>query len=119
MLGEIMGVLEKSRRKIVYGNKKYIWYIAEDNDSPYRLLNIISGDKKFILSLSLDTDVSYVISKGRFFQGNKSKGGWDRYLLPFSIPTIITPKFVADIISWATEKNDAVKIEWNGQDIMI
>ena len=114
-----MGVLEKGRRKIVYDNKKYIWYIAEDNDSPYRLLNIISGDKRLILSLPLNTDVSYVISKGRFFQGNKSNGGWDRYPLPFSIPSIITPKFVIDIISWATEKNDAVKIEWNGQDIMI
>ena len=114
-----MGVLEKGRRKIVYKNEKYIWYIAEDNDSPYRLLNIISEDKRLILSSPLDTDVSYIISKGGFFQGNKSNGGWDRYLLPFSIPSTTTPKFIADIISWATEKNDAVKIEWNGQDIMI
>lgn len=114
-----MGVLKKGRRKIVYDNKKYIWHIAEDCDSPYNLLNIISEDKKLILSSPLDTDVSYVISKGSFFQGNKSNGDWNRYLLPFSIPTIITPKFVTDIISWATEKTDAVKVEWNGQDIMI
>ena len=94
-----MGILEKGRRKIVHDNKKYIWYIAEDCDSSYNILNIISEDKRLILSLPIDADVSYVINKGRFFQGNQSNGCWDRYLLPFSIPPIITPKFVADIIS--------------------
>ena len=56
-----MGVLEKSRRKIIYDNTKYIWYIAEDDDSPYCLLNIISEDKRLIRSSPLDTDLNRIL----------------------------------------------------------
>ena len=36
-------------------------------------------------------------SIGIVFQNHKMKGNWERYLLPFAIPKIITPNFVSKI----------------------
>ena len=90
------------------------WYVALDDESPYNILNIVSYDKYLILSCPLQTKTEYVISKGRIFQGKKTKEGWSRYLLPFHIPESITPKFVKQLIVWSTQNTDAIKIEWNG-----
>ena len=114
-----MGVCGKGRRKIIYGNIEYVWYVSEDYDSMYYILNIISKDKRIILSYPLKTETSYIISKGGYFQGKKTNGLWNRYLLPFSTPKSITPNFVSKIIAWAAEGTNAVEIQWNGADIPI
>ena len=41
---------------------------------------------------------------GRIFQGAKTNGCWNRYLLPFEGAEVITPKFVAKLIAFATEE---------------
>jgi len=112
-----MGVCKKGRRKIRIDNRDYIWYVELDYDSPYHILNIVSEDKSLILSFPMKTTTTYLISKGNTFQNKKTNGIWNRYLLPFNIPEIITPKFVAKVIVWATQNNDAVTVEWNGKDI--
>ena len=43
-----LGVSKKGRRKLTYNEKQYVWYVQEDNDSPYYCLNIISDDKQLI-----------------------------------------------------------------------
>ena len=35
-----MGVNKKGKRKICVENKEYVWYVNEDYDSPYYILNI-------------------------------------------------------------------------------
>lgn len=45
-----MGVSKKRRRKIICNGIEYIWYISQDCDSIYYILNIISKDKTTILS---------------------------------------------------------------------
>lgn len=105
-----MSVAVKGRRQIIVGNQKYIWYVALDDDSPYHFLNIVSDDKCLILSCPLKTETEYVISKGRVFQTKATNGVWDRYLLPFKTPDVITPAFVERLIVWATQITDAVPI---------
>lgn len=78
-----MGVRTKGRRKITVNGEKYMWYVALDCDSPYHILTIISEDKKLIITCPLKTEISYIISKGTTFQGKKTDGCWERYLLPF------------------------------------
>ena len=112
-----MSIGTKGRRKIIVGNKVYYWNVALDDDSPYNVLNVISEDKCLILSCPLQTKVEYVISKGRRFKTKKTNGCWNRYILPFHIPDIITPKFVEQLITWSTEETDAVPI--NGIEVPV
>lgn len=97
-----MSVRKKGRRKIMHGDEKYVWYVELDYDSPYHILNVISEDKKLIIACPLNMKTPYIISKGNLFQNYKSNGNWNRYHLPFDVPEIITPKFVSELISWAT-----------------
>lgn len=106
-----MSVSAKNRRKIIVKGQPYIWYIALDDDSEYYILNIVSDDKCLILSCPLQTKIAYVISKGRIFQTKETNGLWNRYLLPFVVPDIITPKFVEKLIVWATNDPDAISIK--------
>lgn len=114
-----MGINQKNKRKINIENISYIWYVSLDFDSPYHLLNIVSEDKKFFVSCPFEAETPYLISKGLLFQKKKTNGTWNRYLLPFSIPDIITPRFVSEIIVWATSGENAILVEWNGQNIPI
>ena len=105
-----MSVSAKGRRQIIVGNQKYFWCVALDDDSPYHVLNIVSDDKCLILSCPLKTGTDSIISKGREFQTKETNGVWNRYLLPYSIPDVITPAFVERLIVWATQITDAVPI---------
>lgn len=115
----ILGVSKKGRRKLTYNERQYVWYVQEDNDSPYYCLNIISDDKQLVLTLPLGLDIKYVISKGKRFQNNKRNGCWERYVCPLDIPEIITPKIVADIINWAEYGNESLVLEYEGKDFPV
>ena len=108
-----MSIRTKGRRKIIVGDQTYIWYVTLDDDSPYIILHIVSDDKRLILSCPLQTKIVYVISKGRIFQAKGTNGVWNRYLLPFDIPEIITPSFVEKVIVWSTQNTDATPVSRN------
>lgn len=112
-----MSVAKKGRRKIICDNQEFVWYVSQDDESDYYILHIISEDKQLILSVPLKATTPYVISKGKMFQGQKTNGCWNRYLLPLDVPDVITQKSVATIISWATGNLTATKVEWDGKDI--
>ncbi len=120
-----MGVRRKSRRKIVCGGKEYVWYVLtgdrdywereDENDWETAFLHIISADKSLVLTIPLNAPRPYAVSKGRIFQGKPASGHWGRYLLPFGIPRAVTPRFVANVIKWATDSGDAVSQDWGGE----
>lgn len=124
-----MAVRSKSRRKIAFGGKKYVWYVlAGDRDYWTRVaeggsswawetpfLHIISEDKALILTIPLNAPKPYAVSKGRVFQGKTTSGCWERYFLPFSLPEAITPKTVSEIVEWAERGENAVKTEYGGE----
>ena len=102
-----MGVSKKGRRKITVDGQDYVWYAAPDDDSPFVMLNVISEDKSVILACPLGTGKSYVISKGRSFRGKQTSGCWERYLLPFEVPDVITPEFAQQLILFAVSDTSA------------
>lgn len=124
-----MAVRSKSRRKLVCGGKKYVWYVlAGDRDYWTRVaeggsgwawetpfLHIISEDKALVLTIPLNAPKAYVVSKGRVFQGKKTSGCWEKYILPFALPEAITPKIVSEIIMWAERGESTVKTEYGGE----
>ncbi len=93
-----MSVTKKRRRTITVDGHTFVWYIAEDDESDHSILNIISNDKKIVCSVPIDTPAAYIISKGNEFQGNKTSGTWERYILPIVIPAMITPRFVSEVL---------------------
>ncbi len=119
-----MGVRRKSRRKLVCGGREYVWYVLTgdhdywqrvySNDWESAFLHIISADKSLVLTIPLNAPRPYAVSKGRIFQGKPANGHWGRYLLPFGIPKAVTPRFVADVVKWATDSGDAVSQDWGG-----
>ncbi len=120
-----MGVRKKCRRKIVCGGKKYVWYVLagdrdywqreDENDWESAFLHIVSEDKALVLTIPLNAPKPYAVSKGRIFQSKPASGHWERYLLPFRIPRAVTPRFVADVIKWATDGGGAVSRDWGGE----
>lgn len=112
-----MSVRKKGRRKIVCDTKLYIWYVALGR-GPYPFLTVISDDKQLILACPLHAERSYVISKGKLFQNVKTNGCWNRYCLPFDVPERITPKFVSELIFWATKGSESITIEWDGKTVV-
>lgn len=107
-----MAVSKKSRRTVTVGGRLFVWYV--DRDGEYydkAVLHIISDDKRLILTVPLDAPKPYAI--------NKSEGRWRRYLLPFEMPTSVTPKCVAEIIGWAESDSGAVEVQWNGRDFLL
>ena len=115
----IMAVRKKNRRVILWNGKRYIWYVAQDKDSSYHLLNVVSEDKQLIIACPLNPQTPYLISKGHVFQKQNSDRHWSRYELPFPVPEIITPKFVRTLVEWSVQGRNAVEIRWNGKEICI
>ena len=114
-----MGIRTKGKRKITVHGRLYVWDIHLDCDSPYYLLDIATEDKCIVLSCPLGTEIPYVISKGKIFQKTSTTGIWQRYLLPFDIPAMITPGFVSDLTLWAAEGEGAMEGSWDGKGIPV
>lgn len=113
-----MGVSKKGR-KIICNGTEYSWYISQDCHSTYYILNIISKDKTTILAYPLQTGTSYVICKGSYFQGRKTDGKWNRYIVPFGFTGAVTPRFVSQITDCAVNGTNAVKTGWNGKYVIV
>ena len=85
---------------VLAGDRDY-WERVPLNDWETAFLHIVSEDKALVLTIPLSAPKPYVSSKGRRFQGRTTSGRWERYLLPFSVPRAVTPRFVAEVIAWA------------------
>ncbi len=114
----VLAVSTKKRRIVHVNEKQYIWYVSQDVDSCYMLLNILSEGKELVLSIPIGTQIAYIISKGRTFQGVQS-GKWERYKLFSEVPNSITPQFVSECIKWAVDGRNAEMISWNGDSVPI
>lgn len=99
-----MSVSQKRKRKIMFENTEYLWYIWEDryydgaffNDygTPFSI-SVVSADKSFILSAPINSEKPYILA-------HISKSNYRMYL-PFDVPEVITPKFVLKLITWVVK----------------
>lgn len=105
-----MGVSKKGRRNIEYNNQTDVWWVGKDDDSCDQVwLNIVSDDKRIVLSYRVGEGDFFIISKGRIFQGKETSGRWEYYEYPMrQLPFAVTPSFVYDLIAWAVDGNNAV-----------
>lgn len=115
-----MAIAKKYKRNIVCKQKNYVWYVCPNEDNQdWLVLHILSEDKTLILACPIGNSVSYVISQGCKFQGNRESGVWKRYLYPGKIPDSVTPSIVSEIIDWAISGDAATEILYNGIEIWL
>lgn len=115
-----MAVQTKYRRKIILDGRQYVWYVKKDDDFCGRhILHIISSDKKLILAFPLDTEIFYVVSKGKVFQNTAPDGCWKRYAVPIKKALPVTPKLVSQLIDWALNGTDATGVEFNDMENLL
>ena len=108
-----MGISKKGKRTITCHQKQYVWWVKEDEEDFGTVwLNIVSSDKMLVLSYQVGEEALFVVSKGRLFQGKETSGVWEYYYYPFqqAPPSIITPRFVQELIFWAVDGQEARKI---------
>ena len=101
--GDIMGVARKYKRKIICNDKEYFWRVGRNGEDCDRIyLNIFSEDKSLVLAYKVCDGNFTVESSGRKFQGKQTSGLTEKYEYKMQKPpTVITPKFVSEIIQWA------------------
>lgn len=92
-----MGVATKGRRKITVKNHQYRWQVAENDDGPGMVLQVVSTDKHFIAEYLIDQpeEQEYIVIRGRRFAGAKTGGRSRRFLCPrfAAHAATIRPKF--------------------------
>ncbi|MDI4643665.1 hypothetical protein [Cohnella hashimotonis] len=117
-----MGVAQKGKRKLEHNGRSYFWYVQQNDEDFGRMsLNIISEDKKFIVSRliaqSVEDKTPHIVIKGSEFVGleNHDRTGWVRVQTPTWDDRIITPGLVKTIIEWCLgPKEQLVFVDWNG-----
>lgn len=125
-----MGVAKKGKRKLIYKDKVFFWWVGNDEDFEGKaMLHVVSEDKNIVLLYNIEDRTTPVISQGRVFQGRKSSGRWERYFYPkpfvseiIETPCIdqvsktcrryvdpkrpiisVTPRFVSELVAWAVD----------------
>lgn len=119
-----MAINKKGKRKLVYKNRDFYWYMKLTDDWMYAYnypqLHIISDDKKFVISYQpgQQNENPFLISKGKEFNGLKKKKHWQRVKTPVWDDEQITPGFVAAVIGWCLkEKKKIILVDYLGQEI--
>jgi hypothetical protein len=117
-----MAVATKNRRKITVGDRRYVWYVAEDDEAAGKVLQVISEDKQFIVKYQLDQPRGdeYIVILGRLFAGASTGGPWRRFLCPRFGASTVTSRNVRQLIEWCLdERLKRQEIEWRSQPIRL
>lgn len=117
-----MSVSKKGRRTVTVNDNRYVWYVAEDRDSPDNVLHIISDDKQLIVHFHLGQreNDAHVIVIGKKFGGVADVGhGWRRFRCPkWDAGGAITPGVVTSFVKWClSETKDVVEVDCYGRPV--
>ena len=117
-----MAVATKSRRRITVCDRRYVWYVAEDDEGAGMVLHVISDDKQFIAKYQLGqpTGDEYIVILGPLFAGASTGGPWRRFLCPRFGASAVTPRNVRELIDWCLdERLKRQGIEWQSHPIRV
>ena len=117
-----MSISTKNRRKLIFGEREFVWYVKEDSDSADMVLHVASRDKQFIVLYHLrqPSETRFLTVLGKRFSGLPDAGGvWIRVLCPeFETNFIVTPRNVRDLIEWClSDKRELVRVDWLGRPL--
>jgi hypothetical protein len=117
-----MAVSARHRRKLEVDGRRYLWWIAEDDNSPFcRLLaiTVASEDRRLLVRYHLGQpdELRHITVIGPSFKGLASCGGpWRRFRSPPFCPADeVHPGDVVALIRWCEGKGDSpVEVDYRG-----
>jgi hypothetical protein len=118
-----MAVSAKNRRKVEVDGRRYLWWVAEDEDSPFcpmlLAVTVASQDRRLLVRYHLGQpdELRHVTVLGPSFKGLSGCGGpWRRFRSPpFGLPNEVRPGDVAALIRWCEQEGDApVEVNYLG-----
>jgi hypothetical protein len=121
-----VAIAGKYRRKLVADDRRFIWFVREDEDSSYMVLHVASEDKRFLIQYYLEQpdETRHLIVLGPEFVGGVPKnpwgGSWRRFLCPKweDAGGRISPRGVRSLIDWCYLTNDLrVEVDWLGRPV--
>ncbi|MBF7091206.1 hypothetical protein IUY40_06610 [Flavobacterium sp. ALJ2] len=104
-----MAISHKRKRKIIFKEKLYLWYIIKDDDYEYHYLRIISEDKKLQLSYRINqiSDCFIHPKIGVLKSENLEEGVY--HFFPTIADEIISNHNVGAILNWYDNQEKTVK----------
>lgn len=120
-----MGISKKNKRKLIFQEQDFYWWIKEEFDGNGGMLeiNIATEDKSFLVKYYAIQDKSttrYLTVIGKFFSGLLQKNGnWKRFACPNFVPTFknhgIGPKNIESILTWCyNPEKTLIEVDYMG-----
>lgn len=104
-----MAISHKRKRKIIFKEKLYLWYIIKDDDYEYYHLRIISDDKKLQLSYKINQFRDcFIHPKIGVLKSEKLEEGVYHFFPPIA-DEIISNHNVEAILNWYNNQEKTVK----------
>ncbi|RAV18758.1 hypothetical protein DQG23_23775 [Paenibacillus contaminans] len=118
-----MAVSKQYKRKFVYQDIVFYWYVNPDYDDEGKInVHILSNDKKFIVAYeigqaSIHKKNPFLVVMGNEFIGySEKRTGYFRVRTPIWHDAVATPSFVKTIIEWCfSDKKEIVLVNWMGE----
>lgn len=129
-----MGIAKRHKRRLVFRDNSYYWWVKRDDDFAKPVLHIASEDKKLIVLYppGQPEGQKYMVSIGREFKGRPMDGCWHRYRIPGGLwdgdkddrkaaveDFPVTPGFVVRILEWCLDEGEAEAVMWDGRDFWL
>ncbi|MEV0246512.1 hypothetical protein AB0H76_08000 [Nocardia sp. NPDC050712] len=120
-----MAISKKNRRKIVVGDREYLWWVRRDWENYQQpgapTLAVATDDRRMLLYYALNQaeEARHLVVLGSEFRGAVRPGLSGRYRCPaFGLPGEIHPSDVAAFITWCTTAEPLpVKVDWQGNPL--
>ena len=117
-------VTKKHKRRIIVNERTFLWWVAEDDDSPFvpysLAAHVVSEDGKFFVRYHLrqPDDLRHVTVIGEEFTVAGCGGCWRRFRCPrFGTEIAMTPKDVRRLIEWSLDPADSpLEVDSKGQE---
>lgn len=116
-----MGILKKNRRRIVVGERLFLWWVGEIQPEDWigSALTVASDDKRFLVRyyLGQKIDRRFLVVLGVEFPGLPDAGGsWIRVLCPqWESGPGVRPGNVRRLIDWCLfHDRPLIEVDWRG-----
>lgn len=107
-----MGVSTRKRRQITVDDRRYVWYVRQEEDDDFESLTIISDDKRVLVRFPVPRpgDAPLAVAIGSRFGGLHRDDGCFRYVEAPSDcwKAAITPGRVRRLVDWILDESKQV-----------
>jgi len=121
-----MGIATKNKRKIIFRDQKFYWWVKAELDGHEGMLevNIASENKKFLIryyAIQEQETNRYITVIGSAFPGLERKdGNWKRFICPDFVPTFenhgVGPKNIESILTWCFDPEKILtRVNYKGE----